>query len=892
MDRDRETGVGATFGLAWDDWGTWLGAALVLCVALEFGALRLLPEGAGTVVSAFLVLVSDLVAVALLLRVAIHPKIDRRTRHAWGWLGGGLAVYTIGDFLYALYSLGVLPGEGAFPSPADFFFLGFYAVTLYGLLRFPGRLWSRADRIDLALDVTALVFGGAMIVWLTLVVSSRPFGPIGTALVVAYPVLSLVLLLAFTAVLGGQRLTRSHACLAVWLLTDFAGNLVYSARASEGFVPEGAWTGSITLLSAGAFLGLAAFLRYAEGDHEASPLATTAAPFNVVVQTIVILGYLLLLVDLYEQRWPAMLGGLILGGTALTLVSLLRLGRAVGENLRHVTERESEARFRSLIQNASDLILVVDRSFRVIYEAPSVERLLGSGVRTGLPLTDHLEAEDRVSAEAYLDGLLTGHTVGVTAEWHLLRPGGGSIPVEVVGANRLLDPSVTGLVVTARSIHERKRLEAQLSRQALYDPVTGLANRVLFGDRLERAVMGTHRNGGSLSVLLVDLDDFKDLNDALGQAAGDQLLACSAHAIEGCLPSAETVARLVGDEFAVILEGAGRERASEVAEAIQKALGDPIDIAGRSVRLEASLGIAVLAASETGDELLRNADLAMYEAKRAGKGRTRVFEPGMHTAVVTRLESITSLRLAYERGDFRLLYQPIYELPTGRVVGLEALVRRVDPDGTLVSPLGDFVIEAGFRFAASWGNLEEAPYLSLNVSTRQLQDPGFGARLQRMLGAFRLEPERVTLEITESRLMSSPDVSLRLLRDLKGLGVHLAIDDFGTGYASLAYLRSLPVDILKIDRSFARGLERDTRSAGLVKGILELARALGLGVVAEGIEEIEQARTLVSLGCQHAQGFLFARPLSEDAVSLILADRARETRRVLAEADLAIDGAP
>jgi EAL domain-containing protein (putative c-di-GMP-specific phosphodiesterase class I) len=279
----------------------------------------------------------------------------------------------------------------------------------------------------------------------------------------------------------------------------------------------------------------------------------------------------------------------------------------------------------------------------------------------------------------------------------------------------------------------------------------------------------------------------------------------------------------------------------------------------------------------------------------------------MHEAVVTRLEAIASLRRAHEHREFRLLFQPIYELATGRIVEVEGLVRRLGLDGTLVSPaefiplaeetglivpIGDWVIEAGCRALKSWEGGEGAPSLSLNVSARQLQDPGFGSRLQTTLRTVGIEPGRLTLEITESRLMSSPEVSLRLLRELKGLGVRLAIDDFGTGYSSLSYLRSLPVDTLKIDQSFAHGLDRDVRSVGLVKGILELARALGLGVVAEGIEEPEQARTLLGLGCPHAQGFLFARPLSEDTLGFMLRDEAREARRIREAMELDAEPVP
>jgi diguanylate cyclase (GGDEF)-like protein len=449
-----------------------------------------------------------------------------------------------------------------------------------------------------------------------------------------------------------------------------------------------------------------------------------------------------------------------------------------------------------------------------------------------------------------------------------------------------------------RRKHERERrarlqaeaIAEQFTRDALHDPLTKLPNRSLLLDRLGLALSRAGRLGSLDAVLFLDLDGFKAVNDSLGHAAGDELLIQVAERIRGCLRPADTVARLGGDEFGILLEGvndAGGAHAA--ADRILEALRAPMTIQGKDLVTGGSIGIVLGAPDEGASSLLRKADQAMYAAKAGGKDRHVTFEPAMHATALARLELEADLRRALEEGTLDVHYQPVCALPTGRLARLEALARWRHPrrglvppaefiplaeDKGLIVPLGQWVLRRACHQTRAWQQLHSGdPSLgvAVNLSAGQLR-PGLVETVAEAPGESGLAARCLTLEITESLLMDESAESLSYLSDLRALGVRLAIDDFGTGYSSLGRLRSLPIDELKIDRSFVADIAPGTTSGALVTAVTAMARALGLEVVAEGVETFEQLRFLLARGCDAVQGYLVGRPVPASTMRRLLAE--------------------
>jgi diguanylate cyclase (GGDEF)-like protein/PAS domain S-box-containing protein len=572
---------------------------------------------------------------------------------------------------------------------------------------------------------------------------------------------------------------------------------------------------------------------------------------------------------------------------------------------RAVQLRAQDERFRSLIQNSSDVIVVVDREHRVVYHSPSAERSLGyqPGELLGASWLELVEAADQPVVREALEAVAERPQGCVAIEAEVRRPGSAWRHVEINATNLLDDTSVEGVVLNVHDVTERKALEEHLSHQAFHDGLTGLANRVLFRDRVERALAASLRSDHSIAVLFCDLDGFKTVNDSLGHAAGDRLLVAVAERLRECLRPGDTVARLAeegrlvarlgGDEFAILLEGLPDETvALAVADRLLQVLRRPVQIHGHEVTVGMSIGIATSRGGHADpDDLLRDADAAMYVAKSQGKGCHAVFAPAMHTAALERLELHADLPHALERGQLTLAYQPVVDLATGKIEAVEALLRWWHPTRGPISPtefipaaeeagligvIGHWVLTEACRQLRAWQDADPAAAglgLSVNLSARQLDQPDLPAQVAGALQSAGLSPARLTLELTESSLVSSLDRGTRTLEALHRLGVRLAIDDFGTGWSSLAYLGRFPVDVLKIDRSFVSGL--GTIAGGeLINGIVNLAHALGVSATAEGIETAEQAGVLRAAGCESAQGFHFARPLAPEELAALLATRA------------------
>jgi len=584
-----------------------------------------------------------------------------------------------------------------------------------------------------------------------------------------------------------------------------------------------------------------------------------------------------------------------IGAAAVALIGLMsvligRTRRRAAASARGML-RANERRMRSLVQNSTDVVLIVDPDSTVTYVTDSVERVLGSKPASllGHRLTERLGEDARAQLEAALHRLAAPGHAASTAVWPIRHAGGHTLAIEATAANMLLEPSVAGLVITLRDVTERRALEEQLRHQAFHDPLTGLANRALFEDRVRHGLQRLARVPGELSILLIDLDDFKTVNDSLGHAAGDRLLLEVATRMHACLRTSDTVARLGGDEFAVLIEdpAVGEGSAEELAGRLLDCVGRPLELEGRFLSIHASAGVAHRSELGTSaDELMRNADIALYAAKDDGKSRVRAFEPQMLDVARQRLSLREDLQGALERDELRVVYQPITDLRDNSVHSLEALLRWEHPqDGVispadfiplaeqtgLIVPIGRWVLERACSDLRRWHQAGH-PHLqvSVNVSAVQLAGAEFVGEVREVLRATAVSPDRLILELTESTLVEDrPGAPLKLAA-LRELGVRISIDDFGTGYSSLSYLRRLAVDTLKIDRSFIAGLDHGAHQTTLVRSIIELAHSLKLQVVAEGIEDDDQRTFLRETSCDLGQGFLFSRPVSPGEIGALL----------------------
>ena len=585
-------------------------------------------------------------------------------------------------------------------------------------------------------------------------------------------------------------------------------------------------------------------------------------------------------------------------------VTLEAFGREVALALESATlaeevhRRKSEERFRSLIQNSSDVIVVVGADGITRYVSPAVERILGHNPQNGIghsifrPPMMHPDDTERV--REVFAWLIESSGASATIDCRLRHAEGRWIHVEAIAKNLLDDPNIGGVVVNYRDTTERKLFEDRLRHQAFHDPLTDLPNRALFMDQLWHALDYMEHRGQPVAVLFMDLDNFKLINDSFGHEAGDLLLVSLAERLRRCLRPEDTAARFGGDEFTILLEAVrDASDAVRVAERITDSLRAPFVLDDREVFVNTSIGIALAtSARERPTDLLRNADVALYHAKASGRATYEVFDGTMNILALERLEIQADLTRAIERGEFTVHYQPQLELPTGRIVGWEALVRWKHPERGQIPPatflpiaeesgliiqIGKLVLKEACQQAKEWQEQHPATQvplkMSVNISARQFQRPDELARdVALILEETELNPGSLELEITESMIMEEAERNVASLEKLKRLGVQVALDDFGTGYSSLAYLKRFPVDTLKVDKSFIDGLGENLEDAAIVEAVINLTHALGLRIVAEGIETTGQLDQLRALGCELGQGYYFSKPLpSYKASALLLA---------------------
>ncbi|GEM_PF-489897 len=550
--------------------------------------------------------------------------------------------------------------------------------------------------------------------------------------------------------------------------------------------------------------------------------------------------------------------------------------------------QRSEQWFRGLVQHSSDVIAVLDEAGVFTYASPAVVQLAGLSPAQlrGRNFVELLRRDDAHGLDQVRRAIQLDPPGVRNLELALARPDGTSRTAEITVTDLRDDPSVSGLVLNIRDITDRKRLEEDLRHQVMHDDLTGLGSRVQFTDQLANALGPARRPGSKVAALFVDVDDFKNVNDSLGHAAGDQLLVEISSRLLGRLRLHDRAARFGGDEFAILLTDVyGDSDVTTVADRLISELSQPVTLLGQEVQLSVSVGVAIDdRGTESPEDLLRSADVAMYEAKAQGKGRWAMFEPGMADQTLERFEISNALGAAIENDELMVYYQPIVDLESGRSVGVEALVRWDHPIRGMISPasfiplaernglivpLGRAVLQKAVTQVAQWRRDGHDIYASVNVSAVQLQREGIVAEILAIVDEAKMDRGAVVLELTESALIDDSDLVVARIDALRAAGVLVAIDDFGTGYATLKYADEFSADILKIDQTFVAKLE-DQDDSTIVSTVLSIAEGMGAKTIAEGIEVPDQHRRLMTLGCKLGQGYYFSRPAPAHAIAQTL----------------------
>jgi diguanylate cyclase (GGDEF)-like protein/PAS domain S-box-containing protein len=609
------------------------------------------------------------------------------------------------------------------------------------------------------------------------------------------------------------------------------------------------------------------------GVPAVSPAADMVAVPSVLPTTGMPMGTLLVGRAVAEHADLSAALGVISAQAALAL-----------ERVRLNTEltRYGQDHLNAMVEQTADVILIVDDDDRIRYASPSARVLLGTSALRDTMLLDLVDPAQRRSAEYLLRYARRADpdTAGGSgrADWIMHTLDGRTVQVEVSCRDLRAEDSVGGIVVTLRDVTAQRHLEHELTRRVFRDTLTGLPNRLLFGERLSEAMAAAT---GVTGVLLINLDNFRVINEGLGRETGDAVMRAVATRLRDTAGADYVTARLGGDEFAVLIPNAAGIQAVEVMAArITDALNSPILGAADVLSCTGSVGVATSTEADTEEELLRHADLALDAAKAAGNGRWRRYDSSMINAVMYRMEMRLALGQALHDQSLIVEYQPIVALATGRTAGFEALVRWRHPtrgllspsefidiaeESGLITPIGEWVLATAICSARQWPRFapEDPPYVSVNVSPQQFRSSGFVDTVRRLLIETGLPPDRLVLEITESLVLRDDDGVWEDLRRLRRWGIRVAIDDFGTGYSALSYLRRVPLDIVKLDRIFISTMTTSSRQRELVEGIVRLTRALDLAVVAEGIETEGQRDMSTSIGCTYGQGYLYSRSMPE-----------------------------
>ncbi len=889
----------------------WTGALAVgLFIYIPITLLLTFSEGTGGPAFEIFKLYSDFPASlgsAILAAVAARKATEPAVKRTWTFLAATLSVYTVGNLLNSTYWLfGIDP----FPSVGDVFFLGFYPLLFTAIFIAIRAAAVRVQWGRLALDATILMLGFGAFFWFFVIApaaaADRDPDVIKYVLSQSYIALNCLMLLALGILLmhagAGAIARRTLILLTIGFSTMSLADIVWAMAKISGSYLPGGMSDAIYLSCYAALIAAAREQLRGLPVVRQEPTAVGSAMAQGMPYVAMLVSFLVLVyVESSSVSSPATAMTAII--FALTLLVMIRQG-VMSRDDALVRERRAagivEARYASLIKNASDVIMIADVDGRLRFASPAAERTFGMHPDdlVGRNLLDLWAEADRERLAAFLAEVAAtqGRSIGPVEV--VVGNGVRRSTLESVGSNLLEDPAIAGLALNFRDVSERKALEEQLRQLAFHDPLTLLANRSLFRNRVQHALALTQRSHQRVAVMFLDLDNFKNVNDSLGHDAGDRLLQAAAQRLVKSTRPSDTVARLGGDEFAILLEGINESTDVErIAATITRSFDEPLQLDGSDTYMAASIGIAFSQPDDDTEQLLRNADIAMYSAKAAGKARFVVFQPRMQEQLRERLRLEEDINRALERGEFFLEYQPVVDLAQRELLGIEALVRWNHPEQGLVMPgafiptaeesgqiidLGRWVLTEACRSVKAWRDsivAGDGLRVAVNISGRHLQHADLVADVRSALEASGLEPENLVIELTEGTIMHNTEVNLERFRELKDLGVRLAIDDFGMGYSSLSYLHRFPIDILKIDRSFVGRLTEQGDGPELARAVVMLGETLGLETVAEGVEHEEQVEKLLELGCVAAQGFLFARSSSlKEVAAMPFAARRAELR--------------
>jgi diguanylate cyclase (GGDEF)-like protein/PAS domain S-box-containing protein len=807
------------------------------------------------------------------------------TRLAWTSLSTALGLYLVGTMI-GVWSW--LHARDPFPGAADLFYLAFYPFFMMAV-----ALMIRAAAVQIRwpqflLDATVLVAGFGAFFWFLIIrpaSASADIDLLKLTLSQIYIGLNCVLVLALGVLLlagaGNKHVRSVPLLLALGFTTMLLGDVMWSVAKITGHYLSGDIE---DVLYVSCYMPLAAAGREQMRRSAAGTGSSLSQGLAQALPYAATLAALLVLVSLThgDLRNPATVMTIVV--FVLALLVMLRQTLVLREEALTRERRAArlvEERYASLIANASDVIMTVTPDGSLMFASPACERTLGLRPEevAGKNLLGVWAGDDAERLRAFLGEVSasSGEPVG-PVEMRIER-GRNRYVLEIVGSNLMNDPAVQGLALNLRDITERKTLEEQLRQLAFHDSLTLLANRSLFRDRLQHSLTLAQRARAQVAVMFVDLDNFKSVNDSLGHDVGDRLLQAVAQRLVKSTRFSDTVARLGGDEFAILLEGvATNAEIARLATALIGELDQPYRLGGTELRVSASIGVAFSSSEASAEALLGKADIAMYHAKAAGKNRFVAFQPPMQALLQERARLMADIARAVATEEFFVEYQPIVDLGTRSLLGVEALVRWRHPELGVLTPerfiqiaeecgqivkLGRWVLGRACRELHAWRGAVAGGAglrLAVNMSARHLEHGDLAQDVAQALAESGIAPGNLVIELTESTIMHNTEANLARLMQLKSLGVRLAIDDFGTGYSSLSYLHRFPIDILKIDRAFVGSLINSANGPELARAVITLGETLGLDTVAEGIELESQVEALLNLGCVAGQGYLFARP--------------------------------